>query len=278
MVQSNRKEVTAVDFRSKKTPSDTATVVLAVLSILMGVFFIYLQMDNKPISREEAVYYEGLYETYQNHSARYLEIHFQDGSCYEVYPYTQTAEFESTMEALETGTVLYIAINPNNHYVIEIKTETYEILNFEASQEAIDRYDNGYIVIGGIACFAGVFLIWYVVASTRYKNKENTKAKARRTGEDGRTGRLRMADPAAKGKILLEAEVDGYRIGYRRVKTVNELVINGVVYDEKKGVIEFAHKLSATLDGHTFEAGYDEADMSYIVYDHKRIKEKRRWI
>lgn len=179
-----------MDYRSKKMPSNTATIIMAILDILMGIFFIFLQMDNKPISKENAVY----------------------------------------------------------------------------------------IVIGAIAIFAGVFLIWYVAASSKYKTKENAKAKKRRTNADGNSTKMRVADPSAKCKILLEAEVDGYRICYRRVKTVNELVINGTVYDEKKGLIEFAHNLSAIIDGHLFEAGYDENDMSYISYDKKRIKEKKRLI
>ncbi len=267
-----------MDYRSKKMPSNTATMIMAILAILMGTLFIFLQTDNKPISKEDAVYYEGVFDNYKNNDSRYREIYFQDGLCYEVYPYTQTADFERTMEALEKGTKLYIAINPNNHYVIEIRTDTNEILNFEESQAAINTYDNGYIVIGAIACFAGVFLIWYVVASSKYKTKENAKAKKRKPIGDGNSDRMRKADLSVKCKILLEARIDGYHICYRRVKTVNELVINGVVYDEKKGLIEFAHNLSATIDGHTMEAGYDEDSMSYISYDKKRIKEKKRLI
>ncbi len=251
---------------------------MAILAILMGTLFIFLQTDNKPISKDNAVYYEGIFESYKNNNSKYREIYFQDGSCYEVYHYTQTADFEKTMETLEKGTKLYLTINPNNNYVIEIKTDTKEILNFEESQLAIDKYDIGYIVIGAIAIFAGVFLILYVVASSKYKNKENEKAKKRRTNSDGNSNRVRIADPSVKCKILLEADVEEYHICYRRVKTVNELVINGTVYDEKKGLIEFAHNLSASLDGHTIEAGYDENDMSYISYDKKRIKEKRRLI
>ena len=76
----------------------------------------------------------------------------------------------------------------------------------------------------------------------------------------------------------MEANVNGYQICYRRVKSVNELVINGRVYDEKRGIIEFAHKLCATVDQHTVEAGYDEESYSYILFDGELIKRKKRWI
>ena len=89
---------------------------------------------------------------------------------------------------------------------------------------------------------------------------------------------LRMADMDVKAKILLETEKDGFVITYRRVKRVNELVINGIVYDEKKGIIEFEHNLSAVIDGHKIEAGYDEDSYSYIIFDGERIAEKLRII
>ena len=69
-----------------------------------------------------------------------------------------------------------------------------------------------------------------------------------------------------------------YQICYRRVKSTNELVINGQVYDEKKGIIEFEHKLCATISGHNIEVGYDTESFSYMVFDGKTIKRKKRWI
>jgi len=81
-----------------------------------------------------------------------------------------------------------------------------------------------------------------------------------------------------KSRILLEARVQGYQICYRRVKSTNELVINGRVYDEKKGIIEFAHKLCATVDGHEIEAGYDSDSYSYILFDGEMIQRKIRLI
>ena len=153
------------------------------------------------------------------------------------------------MKSLEKGTRLYILVNPNNDCVVEIKTDTEELLNFEISQAEIDSYDNGYIAIGIVACIGGVFLIWYVIASSNYKRKETArhtkKVKAVIVGENDTA--LRWADYSIKSKTLLEATAEEYEICYRRVKSVNELIINGIVYDEKKEIIEFAHNLSAVI-------------------------------
>ena len=59
---------------------------------------------------------------------------------------------------------------------------------------------------------------------------------------------------------------------------LNELVVSGWVYDEKKGLIEFEHRLCATVDGYAVEAGYDPDGRSYIMFDGKVIERKERWI
>lgn len=86
---------------------------------------------------------------------------------------------------------------------------------------------------------------------------------------------LRMADLDTTAKILLQAEKDGLSIIYRRVKRVNELVINGNVYDEYEALIEYAHNLVGVVDGHTVEAGFD-AIRSYINIDGEIIAKKIR--
>lgn len=86
---------------------------------------------------------------------------------------------------------------------------------------------------------------------------------------------LRMADLDAKAKILLQTEKDGLVIIYRRVKRVNELVVNGIVYDEYEALIENAHNLVGVVNGRTVEAGFDGM-RSYIKIDGEIIAKKIR--
>lgn len=86
----------------------------------------------------------------------------------------------------------------------------------------------------------------------------------------------RMADMEEKARVLASAEAFGHEIIYRRVKRVNELVIDGYVYDEWEALIETAHTLSAQFDGHTFVAGYDGRFYSFIEVDGERIAKKAR--
>ncbi len=259
--------------------SKTGAIIVGILAILFGAFFALTQIPNKPIPRSEAVAYSGEFEEYEVWK-NYRTIIFTDGSSYDVFPHTETQEFADTMRSLKKGTKLDILVNPNNDYVVEIIAGSREILNFEESQAALDTYDNGYIAIGVFVCFAGVFIITYGLVSSRQREKEmekhTQKAKRRESGVDDNP--VRRANRSVKVRILLEARVEQYEICYRRVKSVNELVINGVVYDEKKGVIEFAHNLSAVVDGHTIEAGLSDDSYSYIIFDGECLANKQRLI
>lgn len=94
--------------------------------------------------------------------------------------------------------------------------------------------------------------------------------------ENSDTRIIRAADRDVKHRVLLECEAFGHQICYRRVKKVNELVIDGYVYDEFVAVIEFSHELFAYVDGHAFAVGYNGAN-SYCKVDGAIIAKKMRW-
>ena len=91
--------------------------------------------------------------------------------------------------------------------------------------------------------------------------------------------RLRIADTMVKSKTLLEAEAFGHKIVYRRVKRVNELVVDGSVYDEYEALLERTHMLTAVIDGHSIAAGLDGSSRrSYIMVDGQTLASKLRLI
>ncbi len=89
---------------------------------------------------------------------------------------------------------------------------------------------------------------------------------------------LRVADPDVKARTLCKADYDGHIIEYRRVKRVNELVIDGHVYDEVEMLAETPHTLSARVFGHTFTAGIGFDSHSTISVDGNEIARKLRLI
>jgi hypothetical protein len=88
---------------------------------------------------------------------------------------------------------------------------------------------------------------------------------------------LRRADMEVKHRVLLETEALGHKICYRRVKKVNELVIDNYVYAELESLKERAHVLEAQIDGHRISVGYDGFSNSYAMLDGNVITKKIRW-
>ena len=129
-------------------------ILLPIVGILIGWFgFIRPQFDNVPVTRAEAQTVSGSFEEYEV-SKNYRGLIFSDGTSYPVYPHTETAEFQDRMKSLEKGTHLTIAIHPKSGCVIEIRTDTEELLNFETSQQEIYQYGKGYIWIGAFFILA----------------------------------------------------------------------------------------------------------------------------
>jgi len=257
----------------------TFILIMAFIAILLGIAVLFLQTLNKPIPREEAEAYSGEFDYYDITPENDCEVYFEDGSCYFVYSCFQN-NFNSKINALEKGTKLYILVNPNNNYVVEIKTDTEEILNFELSQQEISSDAGLDVFFGVFLCGCGVFLIFYSVILKK-NNREEDQAYSvieEKINSGINSSAIRYADMSTKSRTFLEAKVEGYDICYRRIKSTNELVINGRVYDEKKGVFEFAHRLFAAIDGHCIEAGYDGTFYTYISFDGKIIKQKKRFI
>ena len=136
-----------------------------------------------------------------------------------------------------------------------------------------------------------IFLIWlpcYTVTAYYKEREAKTAAKAADEAKlrvclsenfaPGKTDTpLRTAERDVKCRILLEHAVGGYRICYRRVGKTNELVVNGMVYDDMTATIESKHELTATVDGHDIRVGYDGNTHSYLTLDGVTAARKLRW-
>lgn len=90
---------------------------------------------------------------------------------------------------------------------------------------------------------------------------------------------IRTVEAGEKARVLLKTEANGHEIIYRRVKRVNQLVIDGRLYAEiETGLVETAHTLSATVGGHLIVVGFDGFSGSYCTVDGITIAKKARLI
>ena len=257
---------------------------LAIFLVMtaLGSFVIYQSRKYAPIKREDAETYVGSFEEYRDESD---DVVFSDGTEYVLDRDTVTEELETALTALDKGTELRLLVNPKIDAVIEIRTGTDVLMDFDEAQTALfaDKKDDVWIGV----MFIGLPLILLLLLQIERIGKK--KEKKRQRVRDGRakkqkfrgkgTPPLRDADMTKRGRILLEATKDKYEIVYRRLKKVNELIVNGRVYDEMKAVLEVEHTLSAEIDGHKIEAGLQEiGTISFIRFDGETLAEKRRVI
>ena len=90
------------------------------------------------------------------------------------------------------------------------------------------------------------------------------------------TAPLRMAETDIKHRVFLETEIKGIHICYRRVKSVDQLVINGYIYAEfKPKFIETGHELAAFYQGAHIAVGCDGQN-SFLSVNGTVILQKRR--
>ena len=127
---------------------------------------------------------------------------------------------------------------------------------------------------------SALFLFFSIHSYVYMRNEEERnrrKDEARVAGVDDMP--LRAADFSCKYKVLVgtTAVALDLRICYRRIgNNLNELIVNDNVYDEKSGVIEYAHNLSAVVNGHRIDAGFDGISQSYVRVDGVQIASKGR--
>ena len=239
-----------------------------------------------PIAREDAETYAGYFEEVQTENAE-SRIVFSDGSTYPLDPATETEELTDALNELEKGTAISLTVNPKTGSVIEIRTGETELLNFDASQAAIyGRHNDSdkrwigwmFLVLPIVAfLFIRIELFAERQEEDRQERRDVQELYYRRRGVDSPIQRI--ADTKRKGRTLASAKIRKYNVVYRRLGRMNELIVNGIVYDEKKALFEVAHKLCCTIDGHRIEAGYDaRLRESYISFDDEIVSEKNRLI
>ena len=207
-------------------------------------------------------------------------MNFADGTDGKVYVRDGAEEFADIINALEVGTPLEIRVNPRNGYILEIKTASGELLGFDKAENDVYDSESERRFIGIMFIILSVFLLAVGLIYNSALNKESERQAKHKdiTKYAADTPAIRSLKTEGKAKILLSSKVKDYEIVYRRTKTVNELVVNGYVYDSMKALVEVAHELSAVVDGHEIAVGLDYESYSYIRFDGAVVAKKRRLV
>lgn len=268
------------DFYSKIAGSRAAVIFLALVGIFAGVFVFILPCLHITYDKTEARTVN--YVNFEAEQSRSFEgkMRFSDGTDGNVYVRDGAEEFAGVINALEAGEPLEIRVNPRNGYILEIKTGDGELLGFDkAESEVYDRVgEKRFIGIMFITLSVFLLAVGLIYNSSLNKERERQKKKNEKMINGTDTPAIRSPKTEGKTKILLSSKVKDYEIVYRRTKTVNELVVNGYVYDSMKALVEVTHELSAVVDGHEIAVGLDYESYSYIKFDGAVVAKKRRLI
>lgn len=135
-----------------------------------------------------------------------------------------------------------------------------------------------------------IWVLYYLVIGVKYGHKlknippeeaveyELEEPQQPQIDATGNSIALRVADNDVKHRVLIDGNYLGHYVCYRRVKRINELVIDGYVYDDVEMLAESAHALNATIDGHRIQVGFDGVSHSYIRIDGEQVAKKLRLV
>ena len=253
---------------------------LAIIMIIAANFFpsVFKEEDLIPV--------EGHLFSYNVNDGIRLQ---ESDTYYLVYEDNQTAEFEDAMSRMRPGTALtlYTAPGPTDDdgeatiYACGVTAQDTVLLEQEAGLKAANAA--AWLFAGFLCLLSLLFLVnifyWGVTAYTEKKRVD--AAESFMSGQMPTAGVRREAGTAMRYRVLATASNEAYQICFRRVKSATELVVNGRVYDEKKGFMSrFPHALFAVADGHRIEAGVGLGPtgnrMHYILFDGQQVACYRR--
>lgn len=153
-------------------------VVFAVLCLFMAVVFTCTFFINQPVDRASAEERTAVYSHYEEeygpklrrsiNTINYIELFFEGGEKELIRGICANKYLYESLDCLEKGTTLHMLINPDNNYIIELRADEEEILNFDYAQKKLRQEGIGFL---GLSVFllvlCGYFV--YTAISTREK-------------------------------------------------------------------------------------------------------------
>ncbi len=162
--------------------SHPMVAVIGALVVIVGLFIgLGNYLSNRPVTYEETTAYSASFERF--HRARkYAWLKTTDGNTYSLHPHILSEEQFDELEALEAGTPISFCVSPRNDYIVELKAGGNVILDFDATQKALQKDAGAYVIFGIVVCIGGIYLILcpIIIPFFEKKEKEQQKNKKRK--------------------------------------------------------------------------------------------------
>ena len=133
-------------------------VVFAVLCIFMSAVFSTSFFTNRPIEKSASEEKSATYSHYKEeygpklrrsiNTLNYIELYFENGEKELIHGVCVNKDLYKALDTLEKGTTLHMLINPDNNYIVELKANEEEILNFDYAQKKLRQEGVSFLYLG----------------------------------------------------------------------------------------------------------------------------------
>lgn len=171
-----------IKYKSNNEISRPGAIFMAVISLFLAVGLSTPFFSNKPIEKTEAIEKTAVFDYYEEdygvgrrgaNSVDYIVLFLENGEKEEIRSACMNKYVWNDLKDLKKGTELHMLINPNNNYIIELQTDSKEILNFDFAQNRLFREGIAFLALA-IFFFVGGFC-YFVYKAITTKEKGLTR-------------------------------------------------------------------------------------------------------
>ena len=164
--------------KSTHQMSRQVAVIFAVLCLFMAIVFSTSFFIKRPIEKSAAEEKSAIYSHYEEdygpklrrsiNTINSIELFFENSEKEFICGVCVNKDLYKALDCLEEGTVLHMLINPDNNYIVELKSDEKEILNFDYAQKKLRQDGVGFLCLG---FFMLVFCCCFVYTAVTTKEK-----------------------------------------------------------------------------------------------------------
>ena len=164
--------------KSSYQMSRQVAVIFAVLSLFMTTVFSTSFFIKRPIEKSAAEEKSAVYSHYEEeygpklrrsiNTLNYIELFFENAEKELISGVCVNKDLYKALDTLEKGTVLHMLINPDNNYIVELKANEKEMLNFDYAQKMLRQDGVGFLYL---AIFMLVLCCYFVYKAITTKER-----------------------------------------------------------------------------------------------------------
>lgn len=166
--------------KSNHDISRPCAIFIAVLSLLMTIMFANVFFTNSPIDKSEATEKTAVFDYYEiqyrrRRSLNYLTLFFKDEERQDIRGCCVRRALIEEVEKLKKGTVLHMLINPDNNYIVELKANEKEMLNFDYAQKMLRQEGVGFLYLGIFMLIVCCYFVYKAITTKERLTKADIK-------------------------------------------------------------------------------------------------------